>query len=165
MQQPTGFVDETFPHHICPLKKSLCGLKQAPCAWFRELKGYLLSQGLQCSRSDTSLFILWQYGIIVYFLIYVDDILITGNSLPFIDKLILNLGARFSLKDLGNLHLFLGIEAIHTPVGIFLTQHRYITEILHRAKMSDAIAFASPVASSCSLQQGPRKTLTDLTVY
>ncbi|GLT58591.1 hypothetical protein SLA2020_314700 [Shorea laevis] len=165
MHQLVGFIDETFPHHICCLKKSLYGLKQAPRAWFRELKAYLLSQGLQCSRSDTSLFILRQSDIIVYFLVYVDDILITGNSLPFIDKLILNLGARFSLKDLGKLHLFLGIEAIHTPAGLFLTQHRYITEILHRASMSEAKAVAFPMASSCSLQQGPSNTLTDPTVY
>ncbi|KAH9715895.1 hypothetical protein KPL71_021241 [Citrus sinensis] len=57
MQQPPGFVDSTYPSHVCKLQKAIYGLKQAPRAWYTELKNFLLSYGFENSQSDTSLFI------------------------------------------------------------------------------------------------------------
>lgn len=88
MSQPPGFKDHSQPHHVCRLHKSLYGLKQAPRAWFTELKNFILSLGFVNSCSDSSLFIYTNKSILIYFLVYVDDLLITGNSSSFIRQVI-----------------------------------------------------------------------------
>ena len=80
MDQPPGFQNTQFPHHVCQLKKSLYGLKQAPREWFHKLTGELLKLGFQDSKTDTSLF--YTLNGPIYLLIYVDDILLLGPSLP-----------------------------------------------------------------------------------
>lgn len=72
----------------------------------------LLSLGFQQSLSDSSLFVLHKDKDLVYILVYVDDILITGSNSDLITTLIAQLRTAFALKDLGPLHYFLGIEAI-----------------------------------------------------
>ena len=75
MEQPPGFINTAFPHHVCQLNKSLYGLKQAPRAWFLKLSTYLLSLGFSTSKTDTSLFFKYHNHIPYFFFIYVDDIL------------------------------------------------------------------------------------------
>ena len=121
MSQPPGFVDTTNPSHVCRLRKALYGLKQAPRAWYLELKQFILSYGFKNSRSDASLFIYHTNAITSYFLVYVDDLLITGSSPAFNREFIAALSHRFSVKDLGPLHFFLGVEAIYNSTGLFLS--------------------------------------------
>ena len=71
MSQPPGFVDTDRPDYVCKLRKAIYGLKQAPKAWYMELKTYLLSVGFVNSYSDTSLFIRQKGKSIVYILVYV----------------------------------------------------------------------------------------------
>lgn len=82
MVQPHGFIDSDKPDHVCRRKKAVYGLKQAPRAWYNELRTFLLSLGFYNSLTDTSLFILRRGTELTYLLIYVDDIVITGNSKP-----------------------------------------------------------------------------------
>ncbi|KAL1209515.1 Retrovirus-related Pol polyprotein from transposon RE1 [Cardamine amara subsp. amara] len=77
MPQPQGFVDKDRPHHVCHLRNTLYILKQAPRAWYIELKNYLLEIGFRNSLADTSLFILHQGINIIYIFNYVDDIVVT----------------------------------------------------------------------------------------
>ena len=84
MHQPSGFVHPQFPNHVCKLKKAIYGLKQAPRAWYNSLRDFLLSYGFINSKTDTSLFIYNTGGILAYFLVYVDDLLFTGNNSPFL---------------------------------------------------------------------------------
>lgn len=65
------------------------------------------------------LFIFNSHGIIVYFLVYVDGFVFTGNNTMFIDKFVQQLHDRFALKDFSALHQFLGVEVINTVDGIF----------------------------------------------
>ena len=69
-------------------------------------------------------------------LLYVDDMVITGNDANHFNWLITKLGQKFSIKDLGFLHHFLGIEVHHRQHGLFLCQHQYAEEILSQASMS-----------------------------
>jgi len=80
MLQPPGFVNKSFPDHVCRLKKALYGLKQAPRAWYMELRVFLLSLGFVNSTADASLFISQKSGSTLYLLVYVDDIIVTGSS-------------------------------------------------------------------------------------
>ncbi|KAK1692531.1 hypothetical protein QYE76_009228 [Lolium multiflorum] len=78
MYQPPGYVDQNFPHRVCRLQKSLYGLKQSPRAWYSKLSSKLQSLGFVPSKADTSLFVFIRRQVIIYMLIYVDDIIITG---------------------------------------------------------------------------------------
>jgi len=119
MLHPPGFVDKNFVDHICRLKKALYGLKQAPRAWYMELRVFLLSLGFVNSNVDASLLIHRKLGLTLYLLVYVDDIIVTGSSPAEVCTLIDTLAALFSLKDLGCLNYFLGVEVIPSTTGIF----------------------------------------------
>ena len=81
MCQPEGFVDLQKPSYVCKFKKALYGLKQAPRAWYDKLIDSLVAKwGFRKSRADTSLFCKGKQGSIIFVLIYVDDILITGPN-------------------------------------------------------------------------------------
>ncbi|XP_060674740.1 retrovirus-related Pol polyprotein from transposon RE1 isoform X2 [Ziziphus jujuba] len=145
MSQPEGFVSSTHLAYVCKLQKALYGLRQAPRAWFDKLKQALLHKGFKNSQADTSLF-MYNFGTTcAMILVYVDDIIITGNNAIFVNQLIGDLNQQFSLKDLGDLHFFLGIE-VHRSEGVMhLTQSKYIRDLLQKSKMDGAKEVSSPM--------------------
>lgn len=165
MIQPPGFVDKNFPDHVCRLKKALYGLKQAPRAWYTELRVFLISLGFVNSTADASLFIYQQPGVTLYLLVYVDDIIVTGSSCTKLSKLIITLAARFSLKDLGCLSYFLGVEVIPSAAGMFLSQRKYITDLLHKSGMADAKPASTPLSASVPLLKDSGDLLPSPTEY
>ena len=86
---------------MCKLQKALYGLKQAPQAWFDKLKQALLSWGFKGLVSDNSLFIFNHKGDMIFLLVYVDDILITGKNSTLIKQVMDDLNKTFALKTLG----------------------------------------------------------------
>lgn len=151
VSQPPGFVDPDHPHHICRLKKALNGLKQAPRAWYQELKNFLTEMGCHNSLADTSAFIYINGANIVYILVYVNDIIITGSGSALLDGVIRVLSARFSLKDPTDIRYFLGIEATHTQHGLQLMHRKYIYDMLPKTKMLEAKTVSTPMATSPKL--------------
>ena len=114
MAQPLEFKDFSKPNHVFRLKKAIYGLKQAPRAWYTALKNVILQLGFYSSKADSSLFIYSQGSNLCYFLVYVNDLVITGNNSILMANIIKQLGDMFSLKDMGSLHFFFGIEVIPT---------------------------------------------------
>ncbi|CAH9112472.1 unnamed protein product [Cuscuta epithymum] len=165
MVQPPGFRDPQFPTHVCKLRKALYGLKQAPRAWYIELCRFLISVGFQKSRADASLFIYSSHGTLIYFLVYVDDIVLTGNNAKAVEEFVRQLTHKFSVKDLGMLHHFLGIEVVPTPTGIFLTQRQYILHILESCKMHGAKEATTPMCTKSSLSLTDGTSPADATQY
>ncbi|KAK1604909.1 hypothetical protein QYE76_028690 [Lolium multiflorum] len=110
MRQPPGYEDHTCLDHVCKLDKALYGLKQAPRAWYARLSSKLSALGFRASKADTSLFFYNKGGVSIFMLIYVDDIVVVSSSDQAVDALLHDLGLSFALKDLGELHYFLGIE-------------------------------------------------------
>lgn len=88
MRQPSGFVDQQFPNHVCKLQRSLYGLKQSPRAWFQRFSYYLLEVGFTEFNYDYSLFMSNHHGVYPILLIYVDDIFLTGNDPALVSNLI-----------------------------------------------------------------------------
>ena len=130
MAQPPGFIDADKPTHVCKLHKAIYGLKQAPRAWYHELRQFLVDSRFKNSHSDISLFILDTETNILYLLVYVDDIIITGNSNDLVSQVVEYLVQCFSLKDLGPLSYFLGVEVVPHRNVLLLSQRRYIKDLL-----------------------------------
>jgi histone deacetylase 1/2 len=164
-QQPTGFVDASQPDHVCLLSKSLYGLRQAPRAWYTRIGSFLARIGFTSTRSDTSLFVLRRGTETAYLLLYVDDIILTASSMPFLRHITDQLQSEFKLKDLGPLHFFLGVHVRRTRTGFFLSQERYADEILERAAMSNCTPSATPVDTKPKVSSTAGKAAPDATFY
>lgn len=98
-------------------------------------------------------------------LVYVDDIIITGNSESAIADLITHLSRRFSLKDLGDLSYFLGIEVLRTQQGFHLSQRKYIGDLLYRTNMTNAKPVHTLMCVSTSLSVRDDEELDDPSEY
>ena len=144
MTQPQGYVDPTHLTHVCKLLKSIYGLKQAPKAWFESFTSQLLHLGFIASTVDSSLFICKYHKVVAYLLLYVDDIVLTSNTLSYLDQLIQQLSTIFDLKDLGPLHYFLGLQVIRSSFGLYLNQAKYATDLLKKHNMLDSKLAKSP---------------------
>ncbi|PNX83327.1 hypothetical protein L195_g039368 [Trifolium pratense] len=164
MSQPEGYADPTKPHHICKLSKAIYGLKQAPRAWFDSLKNALLNWGFHNTKSDSSLFILKGTDHTTFLLIYVDDIIVTRSNSKFLEAFIKQLNVVFSLKDLGQLHYFLGIEVQRDAGGLYLRQTRYINDLLKKFNMEKSSACPTPMITGRQYTFEGEK-MADPTVY
>jgi hypothetical protein len=111
MEQPQGFVDLNYADHVCRLHKSIYGLKQAPRAWFTRLSQALVNLEFCGSQVDHSLFTYHLDLVHVFLLVYVDDIILTGNHEGIMSSFITKLKTNFAMKDPGPLRYFLGIQA------------------------------------------------------
>ncbi|XP_026445687.1 uncharacterized protein LOC113346359 [Papaver somniferum] len=160
VEQPPGFVYFEFPSHVCHLNMSLYSLKQAPRAWFDKFSGFLLSYGFTQSICDHSMFFHSKAGVKMILLVYVDDIILVGNSDSNLTSFISTLKTQFALKDLGPLSYFLGIEPkLDTSTNsLLLTQNKYSIELLKKFDMLECKPCTSPVAS------GRRASLYDGTL-
>ena len=165
MVQPSRYVDSRFPNHVCKLQKSLYGLKQAPLAWFERFSTQLLHMGFESSQVNSSLFILRYNKILVYLLVYVDDIVLTGNSQDFLQSFINQLSQIFELKDFGDLHFFLGLHIHRSPKGIFLNQAKYITDLLTKHHMLNSKPAKTPCVPHVRLVPDAGTLLSDPHVY
>ncbi|KAK9200192.1 hypothetical protein WN944_015388 [Citrus x changshan-huyou] len=164
--QPPGFVDHDHPSYVCKLHKGIYGLKQAPQAWYHELRQFLLASGFKNSHSDTSLFVLRSSHHVLYLLVYVDDIIVTGSNDAFVSQFVDCLAQRFSLKDLGPLSYFLGVEVVPHRLGILLSQKRYIEDLLKRTNMDNAKPVLTPLpTSSAAISLTSGTPLSDPTPY
>ena len=119
-------LQESKPNHVCKLNRALYGLKQAPRAWFDKLRATLIQWGFENSKSDTSLLIFNSNGKTIYLLVYVDDILFMGNDELLLNKLTSDLNKDFALKNLGQIHYFMVIDAYGDATGLYLTQSRVL---------------------------------------
>jgi hypothetical protein len=165
MIQPPGFVDPTHPDHVCKLQKSLYGLKQAPRAWFERFTSHLLTIGFVASTADPSLFVLRTGSTVLYLLLYVDDIILTGNSSSAVASLIAQLAETFELKDLGPLRFFLGLQIDYNRTGLFVHQRKYISDLLLKFNMTNCKPASTPFSISQKLQPSTDDVLPDPTQY
>ena len=168
MKQPPGFEDKHKPFQVCRLDKSLYGLKQVPRAWYSRLSSKLQTLGFTPSRSDTSLFIYNKSNTSIFVHIYVDDIIITSSSNDAVTALLKDLNSEFALKDLGDLHFFLGIEVKKTREGVLhISQEKYATDLLNRVGLQGCKPSPTPLSNTekLSLAEGEILNQEDGTKY
>ena len=124
------------PHKVCKLQKALYGLKQAPRAWFAKFSSTLAQFGFLSSSHDSALFIRRTDCGVVLLLIYVDDMIITGDDASDISEVQHHLSQHFEMKDLGHLSYFLGLEVSQSSEGYYLSQVKYTSDLLSRAVLA-----------------------------
>ncbi|KAL0446288.1 UNVERIFIED_CONTAM: Retrovirus-related Pol polyprotein from transposon RE1 [Sesamum latifolium] len=137
MDPPYGFVGAK-PGHVCKLQKSLYGFKQASRQWNLELTTKLLEFGFQQSSHEHCLFIKRSNSTFIALLVYVDDILLTGNSEDVLHSARNYLDRLFIVKDLGPVKYFLGLELARSSHGLHISQHKYLQDILADTSTLDA---------------------------
>jgi len=119
MEIPKG-VNSQKPNQVCKLKKSLYDLKQASRKWYEKLAIFLLQQGYVQAVVDHTLFFHTSTNTFTALLVYVDDIILAGNSITKITRIKHMLDSSFKIKDLGKLKYFLGLEVAYSLLGIFV---------------------------------------------
>ncbi|RVW86789.1 Retrovirus-related Pol polyprotein from transposon RE1 [Vitis vinifera] len=141
MSQPPGYLDTTFPTKVCRLKKALYGLKQAPRAWFQRLSSALYSG----DSTTLELIVLCFYTLI--------------------SSLIAKLDSIFTLRDLGQLSYFLGIEVSYHEGSMNLSQTKYVSNLLHRTEMFDTKPAKTPEAVGRNLSKFDGNPMDEVTQY
>ncbi|MFS8003771.1 putative RNA-directed DNA polymerase [Helianthus anomalus] len=130
MEQPLGFIVKEEASKVCKLRRSLYGLKQSPRAWFGRFSSVMEEFGMVGSTYDHSVFFRHHQGRRIILVVYVDDIIVTGDDEDGITKLKQFLQSQFQISDLGRLRYFLGIEVSRSPQGILLCQRKYVLDML-----------------------------------
>ncbi|CAL5428100.1 unnamed protein product [Camellia sinensis] len=150
---------------VCRLKKSLYGLKQSPRAWFGRFTSSMKAFGYRQSNSDHTLFLKHNKGKITALIIYVDDMIVTGNDLDERKALQNHLAHEFEMKDLGLLKYFLGIEVSRSKRGIFLSQRKYALDLLKEVGMSACSPASTPMDENLKLSIHSNQVPTDKARY
>ena len=166
MKLPPGYSHPPgFPHRVFRLRRALYGLKQAPRAWFAKFSSTISQHGFSGSSFDTTLFMRRSGHVITILLLYVDDMIITGDDMQGIQDLKHFLGQQFETKDLGSLNYFLGLEVSSSADGYYLTQAKYTSDLISRARITDSKIIDTPIEYNCRLNSHDGESLSDTTLY
>ncbi|XP_058219798.1 uncharacterized mitochondrial protein AtMg00810-like [Rhododendron vialii] len=163
MRPPPGYNHP--PNKVCKLNRALYGLKQAPRAWFAKFSTTIQNFGFSSSQYDSALFIRKSAHGIIFLLLYVDDMIITGDDNVGISDLKAFLNKLFQMKDLGTVSYFLGLEISSTSDGYYLTQAKYASNLLSGAGITDNKAASTPLEPTTQLTPLDGSPLPDATRY
>ncbi|KAM3210839.1 hypothetical protein ACQJBY_064630 [Aegilops geniculata] len=150
---------------VCRLRRSLYGLKQAPRAWFERFASVVTAAGFLPSDHDPALFVHTSPRGRTLLLLYVDDMIITGDDLDYIAFVKARLRDQFLMTDLGPLRYFLGIEISSTSHGFYISQEKYIQDLLARAALGDERIVATPMELNVQLRASDGDPLPNPTRY
>ena len=154
-----------FPHRVFRLRWTLYGLKQAPRAWFAKFSSTISQHSFSGNSFDTALFLRWSSHGITILLLYVDDMIITGDDIQGIQDLKHFLGRQFEMKDLDPLNYFLGLYVSPSVDGYYLTQAKYTSDLISRASITYSKIVDTPTEYNCRLNSHDGESLSDATLY
>ncbi|XP_048229252.1 uncharacterized protein LOC8272619 isoform X1 [Ricinus communis] len=159
VHQPEGFVVKGSEQKVYKLHKALYGLKQAPQAWYSKIDSYFAKSDFQKSANEPTLYVKNCGHDFLVVCFYVDDIIYTGNSLELMKTFKMSMMKAFDMTDLGSLHYFLGLEVVQNTGGIFLSQKKYVIDLLKRFGMLNCKASKTPLNlnNKLSLEDGVDK--------
>ncbi|KAL0383111.1 UNVERIFIED_CONTAM: Retrovirus-related Pol polyprotein from transposon RE1 [Sesamum calycinum] len=145
---------------VFKLKRSLYGLKQASRQWNQELTSKLLAYGFSQSQHEHCLFIKQSAAGTLILLVYVDDVLLTGPSEVEIAEVKHFLDSKFTIKDLGPAHYFLGLE-ITCTADTSITQHKYARDIIQDSGLTTCKPASTPLLLGVKLSNHHTDPLPD----
>jgi hypothetical protein len=148
VDQPPGFEDPRYPNHVYRLSKALYGLKQAPRAWYERLRDILIEKGFTIGKVDTTLFTKKLDGHIFICQVYVDDFIFGSSNEDSCKEFGDLMSKEFEMSMIGELTFFLGFQVKQMKEGIFISQEKYIKDLLKRFKMDECKSIKTPMPTN-----------------
>ncbi|GJU89348.1 putative ribonuclease H-like domain-containing protein [Tanacetum coccineum] len=146
--QPKGFEDPHFPKHVYKVVKALYGLHQAPRAWYARLSTFLLKHNYRRGTIDKTLFIKKNSKDIILVQVYVDDIIFGSTKKAWCDEFEVLMKGEFEMSAMGELTFFLGLQVKQKPDGIFISQDKYVQDMLKKFDMESVRTATTPYEAS-----------------
>ncbi|GKF26507.1 putative ribonuclease H-like domain-containing protein [Tanacetum coccineum] len=145
VMQPLGFQDSQFPDKVYKVMKAMYGLHQAPRAWYGTLSKYLLENGFQRGTIDQTLFVRKHKGEFLLVQVYVDDIIFGSSNVKLCKEFETLMHDKFQMSAMGELIFFLGLQVSQRKNGIFLSQDKYVGDILKKFGYTDVRTSKTPM--------------------
>jgi hypothetical protein len=147
------------------LKKALYGLKQAPRAWYERLRDFLLSKEFIMGKFDTTLFTKKISKDLFVLQIYVDDIIFGSTNQDYCDEFDKMMAKEFEMSMIGELSYFLGLQIKKMKNDTFVSQGKYIKDMLKKFGIEDAKGISTPMGTNGSLDIDANGNMVDQTMY
>ncbi|GJS16808.1 putative ribonuclease H-like domain-containing protein [Tanacetum coccineum] len=163
--QPPGFEDPDFPDRVYKVEKALYGLHQAPRAWYETLSTYLLDNGFQRGKIDKTLFIKRHKGDIFLVQVYVDDIIFGSTKKELCNAFEKLMHEKFQMRSMGELTFFLGLQVQQKKDGIFISQDKYVVEILKIFGFTEVKTTSTPMETQKTLLKDEDGEEVDVHMY
>ena len=165
IEQPEGFSLSKNPNYVCKLKKALYGLKQAPRAWYSRLDKYLQKEGFKRGIAESNLYFKNKGDDLLILVVYVDDIIFGGSNDEMCKNFAKSMQSEFEMSMIGELSFFLGLQVSQLDKGIFLSQTKYVKEMLKKFKMEDCKPVSTPMVTGCKLSKDDESPEANQTMY
>ncbi|GJX52692.1 uncharacterized mitochondrial protein-like protein [Tanacetum coccineum] len=163
--QPPGFEDLDFPDRVYKVEKALYGLHQAPRAWYETLSTYLLDNEFQRGKIDKTLFIKRYKGDILLVQVYVDDIIFGSTNKKLCNAFEKLMHEKFQMSSMGELTFFLGLQVQQKKDGIFISQDKYVDEILKKFGFTKVKTASTPIETQKPLLKDEDGEEVDVHMY
>ncbi|GJV12426.1 putative ribonuclease H-like domain-containing protein [Tanacetum coccineum] len=163
--QPPGFEDLDFPDRVYKVEKALYGLHQAPRAWYETLSTCLLNNGFQRGKIHKTLFIKRHKGNILLVQVYVDDIIFGLTKKELFNAFEKLMHEKFQMSSMGELTFFLGLQVQQKKDGIFISQDKYVVEILKKFRFSEVKTTSTPMETQKPLLKDENGEEVDVHMY
>ncbi|GJT52334.1 putative ribonuclease H-like domain-containing protein [Tanacetum coccineum] len=148
VHQPSGFVDPAHPNKVYKVIKALYGLHQAPRAWYETLSSFLMENGFRRGTIDKTLFIKKKKSDIMLVQVYVDDIIFGSTKQSMCTEFEDCMHKRFQMSSIGELTFFLGLQVKQLSKGIFISQDKYVADILKKFDFCSIKTATTPIESN-----------------
>eukprot|EP00253_Pinus_taeda_P009660 PITA_09660 len=165
IEQPLGYQKKGQEHKVCRLKKALYGLKQAPRVWYSRIDSYLLENEFEKCDGEPTVYIKENDGKLLIVVLYVDDVIFTGNDVYLIENFKTVMKEEFEMTNMGLLRYFLGIEVNENENGIFISQAKYVNEVLGKFNMQECKATITPTVMRLKLSKEDNNKDFDPSLY
>jgi hypothetical protein len=153
MEKPEGFSLKDNPNYVCKMKKALYGLKQAPRAWYYRLDKFLQEKGFKKGTVDNDLYIKSEGDNLLFVLVYIDDIIFGCTNESSVQWFANSMQIEFEMSMIGELSYFLGLQVKQSSAGIFISQEKYLKEMLKKFQMEDSSPVSTPMVVGCKLSK------------
>ncbi|GKC46876.1 putative ribonuclease H-like domain-containing protein, partial [Tanacetum coccineum] len=154
-----------FPNKVYKVEKALYGLHQAPRAWYETLSTYLIENGFRRGTIDKTLFIKKDKGDILLVQVYVDDIIFGSTKKSLCDEFEGLMHKRFQMSSIGELTLFLGLQVQQKKDGIFISQEKYVADILKKFDFATVKTTSTPMEPNKALIKDEEADSVDVHLY
>lgn len=138
---------------VCKFKKALYSLKQAPRAWYARLDHYIQQQNFKKGVAGNNLYMKMDEDILLITLVYVDDLFFASNNDEMSHEFAQNMSKEFEMSMIGELSYFLGLQVSQTTVGMFISQTKYLKDMLKRYGMEECAPMSTPMTTNCKLSK------------